>query len=171
VKPFQKWLVERAEQDILTPDQKVVPTVAHRVKHEFDPENLGDWFYNQIVVWSESEGDGSASVHVFRKTTLQYARKGEDVNRLVASDANVTTNVMMTNYVHETDEEYRQKSNRTFRRIAESLPPDVAERYGHVQDSLDPLKQQLQQALASENWELAQRLTAELAKRDKHEAG
>ena len=35
---------------------------------------------------------------------------------------------MMTNYVKETDDEMRRKSNRTFQRIIASLPADVADR-------------------------------------------
>lgn len=44
---------------------------------------------------------------MFRKTTLRYGRRGEDINRQVASDARVSES---TNYVKETDEELRQKA-------------------------------------------------------------
>ena len=71
---------------------------------------------------------------------LQYARSGEDVNRLVASDARVSENVMMTNYVKETDDEMRRKSNRTFCALIASLPPDVAEGYGYVEQAKSVLQ-------------------------------
>lgn len=140
------------------------PWTAKRVLEKFDPVNFGDWLYNRISEWSKSLPNGSACVHVFRKTSLQYARRGEDVNQIVAADAAVTTSVMMTNYVREEDDELRQKSNRTFRRIAKSLSPEVACRFGYIEEAAAPLKVQLQQAIATENWELANRLTAELAK-------
>jgi hypothetical protein len=40
---------------------------------------------------------------------------------------------MMASYVKETDEQMRQKSNRTFSRILASLSPDVARRYGRIE--------------------------------------
>ncbi len=73
----------------------------------------------------------------------------------------------MTNYVKETDDQMRQKSNRTFRRIVASLPPKVAERYGYVEKPKDLLQLNLEAALAVENWDLAARLAAELARKDK----
>ena len=33
---------------------------AMRVKDDFDPENLGEWMYRQIVKWSETLPNGSA---------------------------------------------------------------------------------------------------------------
>jgi hypothetical protein len=38
---------------------------------------------------------------------------------------------MMASYVKETDEERRAASNRTFARVAASLTPEVASRYGY----------------------------------------
>ena len=102
---------------------------------EFDPKRFGNWFYKRIKEWSESNPKGSAFVHVFRKTTLQYARSGEDIARQVANDAGVSESVLMTNYAKQTDVEARQRSNRTYRRILASLSPEVAVRYGHVQDA------------------------------------
>jgi integrase len=141
------------------------PWLAQKVHGEFNPGNLGDWFYNRIAEWSQSLPGGGASIHVFRKTALQYARSGEDVNRLVASDARVSENVMMTNYVKETDDEMRRKSNRTFQRIIASLPPDVAEGYGYVERAKSLLQLNLETALADQNWDLAARLIAELARK------
>jgi hypothetical protein len=60
----------------------------------------------------------------------------------------------------------RQRSNRTFARIAASLPVAVAERYGCEIASHDPLLAEFQKAVAAGNWDLVARLSAELAKRD-----
>jgi hypothetical protein len=78
-----------------------------RVRTEFDPDNLGEWMYRQVSDWSKAHGRRAAYLHVFRKTTLQYARSGEDVNRIVANDARITEGVMMRSYARETDEELR----------------------------------------------------------------
>lgn len=86
-------------------DSSCRPWLANRLKTEFCPKDVGDWFYNRISDWSKSLPNGSACIHVFRKTSLQYARAGEDVNRRVAADARVGAGVLMTNYVKETDEE------------------------------------------------------------------
>jgi integrase len=143
------------------------PWLADNVNAEFDPVNLGYWFYERVKDWSQTCPGGPACVHIFRKTSLQYARSGEDVNRQVAADARLGEGVMMTNYVKETDEEMRQKSNRTYRRIAASLPPAVAKRYGYEEATPKSLRDQLKAAVEAENWDLAQRLTAELAQRDR----
>jgi hypothetical protein len=73
----------------------------------------------------------------------------------------------MTNYVKETDEEMRQRSNRTYSRILASLSPEVARRYGYEPAPVDPLAQRLAEAIAAQNWALANAITAELAKRDR----
>ncbi len=142
------------------------PWLAQRVSDEFDPQNLGDWFYGRVKEWSEGSTGGRAYLHVFRKTSLQYARSGEDLNRQVAADARLGVSVMLTSYVKETDEEMRAKSNRTYHRIAASLPPDVARRYGYAEAGIDPLVQRLQDAVARQDWGLVARLTAELQGRD-----
>lgn len=144
------------------------PWLAAKVNHEFDPVNLGDWFYERIRDWSASFPDGPACTHIFRKATLQYARSGEDLNRQVAADARLGENVMMTNYVKESDPEMRQKSNRTFQRIVASLSPEVAKRYGYEPPKTDSLKNHLQDALNDENWDLASKLAAELAKQNRN---
>src|SRR5262249_40280123 len=87
------------------------PGPAKTVEADVKPYNLGNWFYKKIVVWSKSLAKGRASTHVFRKTSLQYARAGEDVNRQVAGDAKLGEAVMMTHYVQETDVQMRQASN------------------------------------------------------------
>jgi hypothetical protein len=119
------------------------PQKAKMVVTEFNPTNLGDWFHEQIVDWSASQPKGRATLHVFRKTSLQYARNGEDVNRLVAADARLSEGVMMTNYVKETDEQMRAKSNRMYHRIFASLDLTVAHRYGHLEAESRQLKEQL----------------------------
>jgi integrase len=134
---------------------------AELVRAEFNPDNLGDWLYRRITDWSESQEAGHATVHVFRKTSLQYARDGEDLNRQVASDARLSESVMMTNYVRETDKQMRERSNRTYHRIVASLSPAVRRRYGYVPSPTEELEEQLQAAQAAKNW----RLVAELAAR------
>ena len=146
------------------------PWLAQKVSEEFNPTNLGDWFYERIKEWSEILPNGSACIHVFRKTTLQYARSGEDVNLRVAADARLGRGVMMTSYERESDEEMRQASNRTYQRIVASLSPEVARRYGYVPPQRDLLAENLQEAVAVGNWALVERISAKLAKRqqDKH---
>jgi hypothetical protein len=134
------------------------------VLERFDPERFRDWLYNKIVEWSKSFPNGHACLHMLRKTSLQYARSGEDVNRLVAADARVTMGVRMTNYVRETDEEMRQKSNRTCARIAASLSLELAKRLGHVDLGSDLLTDPIRLAVMAENWKLVHLLTAELTK-------
>ncbi len=131
---------------------------------EFNPDCFGDWFYNRVVEWSKTSAKGRACVHVFRKTTLQHAHQGEDINRQVAADARVSESVMMTNYVKETDEAMRQRSNRTYRRIMASLPAEVAERYGHVWDARSELEERLRAATDAKEWALATELAARLAR-------
>ena len=119
----------------------------------------------------EVAAQGHATAHVFRKSSLRYARTGEDVNRLVADDARVSPGVMMTPYVKETDEQMRARSNRTFVRILAGLPAEVACRYGHIDPAGSPLEERLKAALAAEDWPLVARLSSELAKRQQATAG
>jgi integrase len=139
------------------------PGTLTKIAAEYSPELFGDWFYRRVKEWSEAGAKGNAFVHIFRKTTLQHARRGEDINRQVAQDARVSEMVLMTNYVKEADEEMRQKSNRIFHRIAASLPPELASRYGHIERLPTLLEQQMQAALAGKNWSLAAELAARLA--------
>jgi integrase len=141
------------------------PWLVSTVHKEFTPENLGEWFYRRINKWSKSLPKGAAYIHVFRKTALQYAVSGESAISQVAADARLGAGVMMTSYAKETDEEMRHRSNRTYARILASLRPDVAERFGYSAPKVDPLAAKLQEAIAAQNWDLAARLTAELAKR------
>jgi hypothetical protein len=138
------------------------PWMAKWVRSDFDVYNAGRWFYERVKDWSTSLPNGKAYTHVFRKTTLQYARQGEDVNRQVAADASVSEAVMMTNYVRERDEELRQKSNRTFRRIAASLLPEVAAAFGFDESPIDALKRRGRAASEAEDWQLVVKVASEL---------
>ena len=97
-----------------------------KVSSEFDPRAFGNWFQEKLGLWGEATGNPHATPHVFRKTALQHARAGEDTNRRVAEDARLNESVMMAHYVTERDEELRQASNRTYRRILASLSTEVA---------------------------------------------
>jgi hypothetical protein len=132
---------------------------------DFDPVNLGNWFYRKVVRWSKSLPKGRASTHIFRKTSLQLARSGEDLNRQVAADARLSESVMTAHYVQETDEQLRHKSNRTYRRILASLPVQVARRLGHVEAEGASLEDRLQAAIIAKDWALVADLSARLADR------
>lgn len=147
------------------------PGKARKVLTEFDPENLANWFYKKIKAWSKSLPKGHATTHIFRKTSLQYARTGEDINRQIAHDARVSESVLMPNYVKETDVEMRRRSNRTYERILASLSPEVASRYGHVEAAPTTLEQQVEAAIASKDWRKAAELTARLAAERRSEVG
>jgi hypothetical protein len=131
------------------------PGTLKKIRPQFDPENFADWFYRRVKEWDEE-----AYVHFFRKTTLQQARRGEDINRRVAEDARVGEAVMMTSYVTEEDEELRHRSNRTYWRIVAGLPLEVAQRYGYVESATDRLEQKLQAAIAAKDWPLVKKLAA-----------
>ena len=108
-------------------------------------------------------GPPHATPHVFRKTALQHARRGEDLNRLAAQDARVGTSVMMRHYVTE-QEELRHASNRTYTRILASLPQETATRYGYLPDSqTDDLEVRLEMAAKAKNWKLVADLAKQLA--------
>ncbi|MDF1844357.1 MAG: hypothetical protein P1U77_23215 [Rubripirellula sp.] len=125
---------------------------ANRIRKEFIAENAGDWMYRQVKKWAKEFAKDTAYLHIFRKTSLQFARRGEDLNRIVASDASLTTAVMMASYAEEADDEMRHKSNRTYRRILASLPVDVATRYGYEEKTSGRLIEQLDTARSTENW-------------------
>ena len=143
------------------------PTDAQLVTKDFCPDNLGRWFERRLTHWSNALPKGRASIHVFRKTSLQYARRGEDVNNQVAQDARVGTAVMMRHYVKEDDPERRNASNRTFYRIAASLAPETAKRYGHLiaQASREELEKALQAAVEAKDWLRVSQVSVELNSR------
>jgi hypothetical protein len=143
-----------------------LPWKVGMVGEEFRPVNLADWFHERLVEWSASAPNGHATTHVFRKTSLQYALRGESTSR-VAADARVSEGVLLTAYAKVTDPERRAESNRTFTRIAASLPAEVAARFGHVEVAPvpDSLVEKLKAATEARDWELVARLSAELAAR------
>lgn len=71
--------------------------------------------------------------------------------------------VLKNHYVTERDEEFRQKSNRTFQRLLAELPPDVLQRFGYIEVA-NNLESKLAKALATKDWPLAAALTTQLAK-------
>jgi integrase len=142
-----------------------------KIREDFTAKNFGRWVYERVKEWAEKYGKGRAFLHVFRKTALQHARRGEDINRQVAEDARVGESVMMTSYVKETDEELRARSNRTFARIVASLPSEVARRYGHAEPAPTPLEQQLQAATAAKDWDRVAALSVQLARKRRPDVG
>src|SRR5262249_17441620 len=118
--------------------------------------------HERVSDWSASSPKGHAYTHVFRKTALQYARRGEDANLRVARDARVSEEVMMTHYVDEKDPELREASNRTFARIVASLQVNVAHRYGYLDESKDNLERRLEAAFASKDWPSVAEFSAKL---------
>ena len=141
------------------------PWTAQQVGDEFNPDRLGDWFFERLVAWSRKLPRGHATTHIFRKTTLQFARRGEDLNKKVAEDACVSETVMMTSYVEERDEELRQASNRTFHRLLASIAPEIAHRYGHQVAEANGLERRLKSAVQQNNWSLVAEISTELALR------
>jgi integrase len=133
---------------------------AARQVMEFAPENAGRWFYERIKAWSS----GDSYVHMLRKTIMQMARAGEDVNLAVAKDASVTKGVMLDHYVSEDDPEMRAKADRMYRRICDGLTPKVAEAFGHRRSGTEEIERQLRDAVAAKDWERAKRLSGQLAK-------
>jgi len=149
------------------------PRTAKVVAEEFNSVSLGDWFYNRVAAWAKGLPGGNASVHVFRKTALQFAREGEDANRRVAEDARVGEAVMLGHYVTEKDEQLQVKSNRMFARLAAALPAEVAARYGYTPLQIDVLTEQITAAVRTGELDTAARLIAKakrLRSRQQHAA-
>ena len=73
--------------------------------------------------------------------------------------------VMMRHYVKETDPERRAASNRTFYRIAASLAPETACRYGHAMNakSHEVLETELKHAVQRKDYERVAQLSSALA--------
>jgi integrase len=135
---------------------------ARIVAAEFHPVRLGAWFHERLKAWSAGLPKGHATMHIFRKTTMQHAHQGRGLGE-VAAGLQISPGVMMTNYVKQTDELRRQESNRTFQSILASLSPEVARRYGHV--PTEPRREdRLKEAVLAGDWTLAARLSAELAR-------
>ena len=140
------------------------PGCLKKIREAFTARNFGRWVYERVKEWEEKHGKDRAFLQVFRKTALQHARRGEDINRQVAQDARVGEAVMMAAYVKETDDELRARSNRTFARILASLPAEVARRYGHVEQVPTPLEKQLAEAITAKDWDRVAALSGLLAR-------
>jgi integrase len=147
-------------------NQRGLAVAVANVGEEYVPRAFGDWLQERIPEWAAATGRPHATPHVFRKTALQHARRGEDLNRLVAQDARVGTSVMMRHYVTEREEELRHASNRTYARILASLPQEIATRYGYVPESqTDDLEARLEAAAMAKDWKLVADLAQQLAGR------
>jgi integrase len=142
--------------------QTTRPGTTKNIGDEFEPDSIGNWLYNRIVDWSAKQPKGRASLHVFRKTSLQYARRGEDASQKVANDARVSERVMMRHYVEEGDPELRESSNRIYNRLLASLPPEVAVRYGYVAPAVSTLEDQLASAMMAKDWKLVAEISAKM---------
>jgi integrase len=137
---------------------------AARLVKEFDVYNAGRWFYERVREWS----GGDAYVHMFRKTSLQYARVGQDANRSLAKDARVSEAVMMTSYVKEEDLQLRAASNAMYERLCLSMTPEITRAFGHEHSATAILEQRLRDAIGMRNWPLVVEIAKKLAKQDRH---
>ncbi len=135
---------------------------AARLVKEFDVYNAGRWFYEQVKKW-----DSNAYVHMFRKTSLQYARAGQDAAQSLAKDARVSEGVMMAHYVKEEDLQFRAASNAMYQRLCLSMTPEVAAAFGHEHSATAILEQRLRNAIGSRNWPLVGEIAKKLAKQDR----
>jgi hypothetical protein len=142
-----------------------------RIKDEFTLENLGRWFYKRFKEWSGSHPQGSAYVHIFRKTALQLAldaEEKEEASKKVTEDAGATEGVLHGHYVQP---KLWRKCNRTYRRLLDSAPSAGAERYGHVEDEVAKLERQIRAASEAQNQELVAALCVQLANKKRPETG
>jgi integrase len=126
---------------------------AEKVGAVYSPTAFASWFQATISEWAMEMGVPGATPHIFRKTALQHARRGEDLNRQVAQDAKLNVSVMLSHYVEEHADQLRHASNRTYQRILASLPVDVAVRYGHspANEEAD-LEKRLLMAAGTKDW-------------------
>jgi GNAT superfamily N-acetyltransferase len=141
------------------------PGCLKKVRDEFTPKNFGRWLYERIKDWAATHG-GDAYLHVFRKTGLQFAHDGEEeeASRKVAADAGVSEKVLLGHYVKP---KLWRQSNRTFRRLLASLPPEVASRYGYVEDERTRLEREREMATEADNWALVAELAAVIGRMDR----
>ena len=136
---------------------------AAKMVKEFSVYNAGRWVYDQVKKF-----DSEACVHMFRKTSLQYARAGQDATRSLARDARVTEAVMMTHYVKEEDLQLRAASNAMYQRLCLSMTPEVARAFGHEHSATAMLEQRLRDAIGSRSWLVVSEVAKKLAKQDRH---
>jgi integrase len=156
------------EQLLKFHSRKGAASKLNRLRSDFAPENLGDWMYHRVKEWSAMLPNGSAYLHVFRKTSLQHALTGEHIEQTVAEEASITPSVMRTSYARASDQEFRRMSNKTFERLRRSLPTEVAVRYGCIDRPSDRLTEQLDLARARGDWEAVARIAAELTRLDRN---
>ena len=97
------------------------------------------------------------------EANLPEGQRREIFKALVVAQDRVGESVMMTNYVKETDEEMRQRSNRTFQRILASLSSEVALRYGHIEVNTSDLARRLQAATEAQNWSLVAAIASRMS--------
>lgn len=135
------------------------PNDARKVGAEFSPRSVADWFYERLKEWSST-----ATLHMFRKTTMQHAREGADLDTQTARNLRVSLAVFKEHYVKPSDRQLWHGSNRTFANILASLPPEVRKRYGHDEPAPDPRKAEFETAVAAGDWKTAKRLLTALAK-------
>jgi hypothetical protein len=147
------------------------PGVESSVRQDYAPTAIGWWFHTKLAAWAGKNGRKHATHHAFRKTALQFARRGEDRNEAVAHDARISRAVMIRHYVDETDEELRQGSNRTYYRLLAGLSPEVARRYGYdVGSEPSELQLRLQTAINTQDWKTAGEIAKQLAARQEGQA-
>lgn len=141
------------------------PGCLKKVCAEFTASNFGRWLYERVKDWSATEAKESAYLHVFRKTGLQFAHDGEEeeASKKVATDAGVSEKVLLGSYVKP---KLWRQSNRTYRRLISSLPADVAQCYGYIEDERTRLERQLETARDEGNWSLVGELAAVIGRMD-----
>lgn len=126
------------------------PGCLRKIKEEFAPRNFGRWVYERVKDWSKTSSNGEADIHVFRKTSLQFAHDGEeDASESVASDAGVSRSVMLKHYVKP---KLWRKSNRIYHRILASLPTEIASLYGYAETDRERLQRELEAAQTDGKW-------------------
>lgn len=138
-------------------------SVANNVGVKFSPDAFCEWFHKRLGDWAKQNGNGHATHHVFRKTALQGARRGEDRNDRVAQDARVSCSVLMRHYVDETEEELWQASNRHYHRILAGLTPELARRYGYEEAVAGGQEQELRAAVEAKDWAKAKQIVERLS--------
>lgn len=158
IKTASPFVFSSYPDELRTHWQKTQPKFVSKVRVNFSHKNFGEWLYERVSNWSKAEGN-PAYLHVFRKTGLQFAVDGEGEDRRVADDAQVSHRVMTTHYTSEQDRHFRAKSNRTFYRIARSLPEDVLRTYGYIPEAGVTIQQQLDEAYRRKDWAEVRRLS------------
>lgn len=87
----------------------------------------------------------------FARRGCSRAVDGEAESRRVAEDARVSKRVMTTQDTTEQERKFRDKSNRTFERLARTLSESVWQSYGYTLAASDPLQRELEEVMLSKN--------------------